>query len=143
MRTAEELRYLYALPDFRDAMLLDKTVAMTLTDEIRTQNVPGVLARSMANRDHGARAWSFANEHWEEIVSEVAPTTLIYVADGVRYLTEPEQVKDAAEFFGAHPIPQSTLQLEQILERQRVNQAFRKRATPELMGAFGAGSELG
>jgi puromycin-sensitive aminopeptidase len=138
----EELRYLYALPEFRDAMLLDKTVGMTLTDEIRTQNVPGVLARSMANREHGVRAWAFAKEHWDEIVSQVAPTTLIYVADGVRYLTEPEQVKDAAGFFRAHPIPQSALQLEQILERQRVNEAFRKRATPELMGVFGAGPEL-
>jgi puromycin-sensitive aminopeptidase len=138
----EELRYLYALPEFRDAMLLDRTVGMTLTDEIRTQNVPGVLARSMANRENGARAWAFTKEHWDEIVSQVAPTTLIYVADGVRYLTEPEQVKDAAEFFKAHPIPQSALQLEQILERQRVNEAFRKRATPELMGAFSAGPEL-
>ena len=138
----EELRYLYALPEFRDAVLLDKTVGMTLTDEIRTQNVPGILARSMANREHGGRAWAFAKDHWDEIVSQVAPTTLIYVADGVRYLTDPEQVKDAAGFFRAHPIPQSALQLEQILERQRVNEAFRKRATPELMGAFGAGPEL-
>jgi aminopeptidase N len=138
----EELRYLYALPEFRDAMLLDRTVGMTLTDEIRTQNVPGVLARSMANRENGARAWAFTKEHWDDIVSQVAPTTLIYVADGVRYLTEPEQVKDAAEFFKAHPIPQSALQLEQILERQRVNEAFRKRVTPALMGAFSAGPEL-
>ena len=138
----EELRYLYALPEFRDAMLLDRTVGMTLTDEIRSQNVPGVLARSMANRDHGSRAWAFAKEHWDDITSQVAPTTLIYVADGVRYLTEPEQVKDAAEFFEAHPIPQSALQLRQILERQRVNERFRTRATPQLMSAFGAGSEL-
>jgi puromycin-sensitive aminopeptidase len=138
----EELRYLYALPEFRDALLLDRTVGMTLTDEIRTQNVPGVLARSMANRENGARAWAFTKEHWDEIVSQVAPTTLIYVADGVRYLTEPEQVRDAAAFFEAHPIPQSALQLEQILERQRVNEAFRKRATPTLMAAFGAGPLL-
>jgi hypothetical protein len=41
-------------------MLVDRTVGMTLTDEIRTQNVPGVLARSMANREHGGRAWAFA-----------------------------------------------------------------------------------
>jgi hypothetical protein len=61
----------------------------------------------------------------------------------VRYLTQPEQVEDAAAFFAAHPISQSSLQLRQILERQRVNQAFRERATPELMGAFSAGAELG
>ena len=37
---------------------------------------------------------------------------------------------------------QSALQLEQILERQRVNETFRKRATPALMAAFSAGPEL-
>jgi hypothetical protein len=51
-------------------------------------------------------------------------------------------VEDAAAFFAAHPIPQSSLQLQQTLERQRVNEAFRTRATPELTGAFSAGPEL-
>jgi len=139
----EELRYLYALPDFRDAGLVQRTVEMTLSGEIRTQNAPGVLARAVANREYGDRAWAFVKEHWDEIASRLAPTTLVYAADGVRYLTEPEQVEDAATFFAAHPIPQSALQLQQILERQRVNRAFRERATPELMGAFSAGPELG
>jgi len=139
----EELRYLYALPDFRDAGLVQRTVEMTLSGEIRTQNAPGMLARAVANREHGDRAWAFVKEHWDEIVSKLAPTTLVYAADGVRYLTEPAQVEDAASFFATHPIPQSALQLRQILERQRVNQAFRERATPELMAAFSAGAELG
>jgi aminopeptidase N len=139
----EELRYLYALADFRDPALIQRTVEKTLTGEIRSQNASGVLARAEANRDHGDRAWAFVKEHWEEIVSRLAPTTLVYAVDGVRYLTEPGQVADVAAFFAAHPIPQSALQLLQILERQRVNEAFRRRATPELMGAFSAGPELG
>jgi len=138
----EELRYLYALPDFRDPELIQRTVEKTLTGEIRTQNAPGVLARAVANRDHGDRAWAFIKEHWDEIVSRLAPTTLVYVADGVRYLTEPGQVEDSAAFFAAHPIPQSALQLRQTLERQRVNETFRMRATPELMATFSAGPEL-
>ena len=41
---------------------------MTLSGEIRTQNAPGVLARAVANREHGDRAWAFVKEHWDEIV---------------------------------------------------------------------------
>jgi hypothetical protein len=96
----------------------------------------------MANRDHGDRAWAFAKEHWDEIVSRLAPTTVVYAADGTRFLTEPDQVDDVAAFFAAHPIPQSALQLQQILERQRVNEEFHRRSTPELMAAFSAGPEL-
>ncbi len=138
----EELRYLYALPDFRDPVLVQRTVEKALTADVRAQNTPAVLARAVANRDHGARAWAFVKEHWDEIVARLNPTTVVYVADGVRYLTEPEQVEDAATFFAEHPIPQSGLMLRQILERQRVNEAFRRRATPELMAAFASGSEL-
>ena len=49
----EELRYLYALADFDDPALMDRLTAMSLTDEVRTQNAPYLLARAMGNRDQG------------------------------------------------------------------------------------------
>jgi puromycin-sensitive aminopeptidase len=132
----EQLRYLYALGDFRDRALLERTVAMTLTDEIRPQNVPGVLARSVANREHGAQAWALVKEHWPTLVGRLAPSTVVYLAEGVRFLTTPELVADAAAFFAEHPIPQSALQLQQQLERQRVNAHLRRRAADDLAEAF-------
>ena len=57
--------------DFRDEY--ERTVAMALTDEIRPQNVPGVLARAIANRDHGERAWALVKERWAEIGVEEDP----------------------------------------------------------------------
>jgi hypothetical protein len=66
----------------------------------------------------------------------VAPSTVVFVADGVRFLTDPESVEDAQAFFADHPIPQSALQLRQILERQGVNADLRRRAVPELQAYF-------
>jgi puromycin-sensitive aminopeptidase len=132
----EQLRYLFALPDFRDAVLIDRTVALGLTDEVRPQNAPWLFARAMANRDQGERAWRFVKEHWDEIVARIAPSTVVFAADGVRYLATPELVDDAAAFFADHPIPQSALQLEQILERQRINATLRRRAVPDLQAFF-------
>jgi puromycin-sensitive aminopeptidase len=132
----EQLRYLYALSDFRDAVLLDRTVELGLTEEVRPQNAPGLYGRSIANRDHGERAWRFVKEHWDEIVARIAPSTVVFVADGVRFLTHPELVEDAEAFFAGHPIAQSALQLRQILERQRVNAELRRRAAPDLQAFF-------
>jgi hypothetical protein len=132
----EELRYLYALPDFRDVVLLQRTLAMALGDEIRPQNAPWIFSRCLANRDHGDVAWRFVKEHWDEIVARIAPSNVVFVADGVRFLTAPELVADAEAFFAEHPIPQSALQLEQILERQRVNAELRRRAVPDLQTFF-------
>jgi puromycin-sensitive aminopeptidase len=132
----EQLRYLYALPEFRDALLVDRTVELSLTDEIRPQNLPWLLNRAIANRDHGERAWRFVKERWDEIVARCAPSTVVYVAEGVRYLATPELVGDAEAFFAEHPIPQSALQLRQTLERQRVNADLRRRAVPDLQTYF-------
>jgi len=115
---------------------VERTAALALTDEIRPQNAPGVLARAIANREHGERAWAFVKVHWAEIEGRLAPSTLVYVADGVRFLATSELVQDAGTFFAGHPIPQSALQLQQQLERQRVNADLRRRVADELAEAF-------
>jgi puromycin-sensitive aminopeptidase len=137
----EQLRYLFALPDFRDAVLVDRTVRLALTDEVRPQNAPWLLTRAIANRDHGELAWGFIKANWDEIVARCAPSTVVYVVEGVRYLSTAELVEDAEAFFAEHPIPQSALQLRQILERQRINADLRRRAAPDLQTYFiGAGA---
>ncbi len=65
----------------------------------------------------------------------------MFVADGVRYLSTPELVADAEAFFAEHPIPQSALQLRQILERQRIVADLRRRAVPDLQTFFSAPAE--
>jgi puromycin-sensitive aminopeptidase len=128
----QQLRYLYALADFRVPELLDRTLAETLTDEIRPQNGPFVQARALANRELGERAWAFVKEHWQESCRRFNPSSVIYVAEGVRHLSTPELQRDAEAFFRANPIPQSGKMLQQVLERQRIGAAFRVRSAPEL-----------
>ena len=133
----EQLRYLYALADFRDPGLMDRTLELALSDQVRSQNAPFLLARAMANRDVGDRAWRFVKEHWEEVNRRLPPNTIIYLADGVRLLTTPEQQEDAQAFFAEHDIPQARKMLKQVLERQWINVAFRRRVEPQLVAFFG------
>jgi puromycin-sensitive aminopeptidase len=133
----EQLRYLYALADFRQPNLIDRTLDLALSDEVRSQNAPFLLARAMANRDVGDRAWRFVEDHWEEVNRRLPPNTIIYLADGVRFLTTPDQEADAQAFFDQHDIPQARKMLKQVLERQRINVAFRRRVEPQLAAFFG------
>ena len=128
----QQLRYLYALADFRVPDLLDLTLEHTLSGSIRPQNGPFVQARAITNRALGDRAWGFVKEHWAESVRRFNPSSIIYIADAVRYLTTPDLQHDAEAFFAEHPVPQSGKMLDQALERQRINAAFRERVTPEL-----------
>ena len=132
----EEQRYLFALPRFRDGDVFRRTLEDTLT-EIRPQDGPFVLARSVAQRDHGADAWAFVRDRWDELRQRFAPPNVIVLASGTRFLTDPAVVEDVQRFFADHDIPQSRLVLRQILERQRIAADLRARATPGLAARFG------
>ena len=67
----EQLRYLYALARFRDPELFDSLLASTLTDDVRPQDAPFLLATATTNRDLGDRAWRFIAEHWDAALGSV------------------------------------------------------------------------
>ena len=128
----EELRYLYALAAFDDAALMDRLTAMTLTDEIRSQNAPYLLARAMGNRGHGPRAWAFVHEHWDALGERFPSNSIVRMLSGIRTLTDPIVAQDVYAFFEEHEVPQGDKQLAQHLERLEVNVALRARAADEL-----------
>jgi puromycin-sensitive aminopeptidase len=132
----EEHRYLFALPRFRDAGLMDRTLSASLTDLIRPQDGPFVIARATMNRDLGPRAWRFIVEHWDEINDRFASSNIIAMASGIRFLTDPSTVEDVQAFFREHDIPQNHIMLRQHLERQRVTAALAVRVGPELRARF-------
>jgi puromycin-sensitive aminopeptidase len=132
----EQLRYLFALPRFRSPELFDRVLAASLTDDVRPQDAPFLLATATTNRDLGERAWRFVVDHWDQEMERFAASNIISLVQGVRVLTLPEQQADVAAFFQTHAIPQAGLMLDQTLERQRIGVALRERATPDLMETF-------
>ena len=123
----EELRYLYALSGFEDPDLFGRLLAMTLTDEIRTQNAPYVLARAMGNRQQGPAAWAFVRDHWDDVNERFPSNSIVRMLSGVRTLSAPEVADDIFSFFEAHEVPQGDKQLAQHLERLEVNVGLRAR----------------
>ncbi|HEX9259103.1 MAG TPA: M1 family metallopeptidase [Acidimicrobiales bacterium] len=128
----EALRSLYALADFPDASLVQRTLELALSGEVRTQNAPFLLARCILHRDHGAQAWTFVREHWAQCTERFPDNTIVRMVQPVSSLTRPQEQADVAAFFAEHPIPQATKTLQQVLERQRVNVGLRERSVPSL-----------
>ena len=128
----EQLRHLYTLTEFGDEALLMRTCEFAMSDAVKTQNAPFVLAQAIGNRHHGAAAWAFVRDHWDEANERFPTNTIVRMVSGVRLLNTPEAVDDAQSFFATHPIAQATKTLEQILERQRVNAALRTRDSEAL-----------
>jgi puromycin-sensitive aminopeptidase len=123
----DQLRHLYALAEFDSAELIDRTCAFALSGEVKTQNAPFLLRSCIANRRHGARAWTFVRKHWADVNQRFPSNTIIRMVDTVKTLNRPTDVADIQAFFSEHPIEQASKTLEQILERQRVNASLRER----------------
>ncbi|HSE87117.1 MAG TPA: M1 family aminopeptidase, partial [Candidatus Binatia bacterium] len=123
----EETRYLFALGAFRQPDLIDRTLQMTLSGEVRTQNAPYLMRGILLNKDAREKAWSFMKAHWEEMLRRYPDNSIPRMCEGIIGLVTPELEADVRKFFGEHPVKQGAKQMEQHLERLHIAVACRER----------------
>ena len=123
----DQLRYLYALTDFDDPDLVQRTCAFSIGGEVKSQNAPFVIARCIGLRKNGVIAWKFVRQNWELAQQKFPTNTIIRMVDPVKFLNTPELEAEVQSYFAEHNIAQAAKTLQQVLERQRVNTALRSR----------------
>ncbi len=133
----EEQRFLYSLGDFPDPELVRRTVALAFSDEVRPQNAPLMLARTLANRTCAAAAWTELRARWDDLVERFAPALVARNIFGAsRWITDEQVVADMVRTVRARPLPAAMRTVEQHLERQRVSLALRARESARVAAAL-------
>ena len=132
----EERRYQTLLAAFPGAEQMADTLRMTLNGEVRTQDAPYLVAQCMRNRDHGAQAWQFVKDNWEQMLQAYPDNAIVRMLDGFKQLSQPEVAADIAAFFDSHAVPVGKLTLQQHLEKLRVNVAMREREAERLAASL-------
>ncbi|HUQ40049.1 MAG TPA: M1 family metallopeptidase [Acidimicrobiales bacterium] len=136
----EETRSLYALGDFREPTLVQRTLDMLLPD-VRSQNAPFLLMYMLANGAARDEAWSWIERHWDEMRAKW-PENMIprLVHDYLNARMQngitgfgPELAARAKAFLAAHPFEPGSKTVAQGLERLDVHLALRERETPALL----------
>ena len=111
-------QYLYGLTAFTDPALVRRTMDLTLSNEVRSQDAKGVIARMLGNSDTHDLAWRLVRDRWNEIqkkTGEFVGNTVI-----VSSLSSFCSASTAAEikaFFAEHKVPDAERTLQQALER--------------------------
>jgi puromycin-sensitive aminopeptidase len=123
----EETRYLFALGNFRDAKLIERTLDLTVNGEVRTQNSPYLMRGILLNKQARAQAWSFMKRHWAEMLRQYPDNSIPRMCEGIIGLATEELETDVRQFFAQNPVKQGSKQMEQHLERLRVAVACRER----------------
>jgi len=132
----EEQRYLFSLANFEDRGLVQRTLDLAMTPEIRTQNAPFLIGSLMGNLDGGELAWEFIKTHWDEMVARFPDNTHVRMLAGITALSLPALVPDIEAFFSVPRVRQGQKTLDQHLERLRINLAFREREATKLASYF-------
>jgi aminopeptidase N len=69
----EKVRFLTLLSSFRDPALLRRTLALSLTDEVRTQDMASVLSGVIGKPAGTDLGWAFVKENWPAIEKKIPP----------------------------------------------------------------------
>ncbi len=131
-----QLRHLFLLAEFEGDDLMTRTLELTMSGEVKTQNAPFVLRAAIGNLHHWRMAWDFVQRRWGDINEAFPRNTISRIVETVKALDRPADVAQAAAFFSEHPIEQAAKTLDQILERQRVNAEVRERNEAALRSAL-------
>jgi puromycin-sensitive aminopeptidase len=130
-------RLLLALSRFRDPACLQRTLDLTLSGAVRTQDAPYLLRETLANRDNGAAALAFVTGHWTEITARFPANSIPRLVSGIRAVRDRALAERAVAFLADHPIRQAQ-QVRQHVERMWVTVALAERESQRLAAYLGA-----
>ena len=130
----EKTRFQQALAAFRDPTLIDRTLALSLSEDIPTQDVVILLGRLFANPAARERSWEFIRARWQDLSPRVSPGLAPRLILALPALQRPLYRRQVGAFFRVHPIPTAARALKQALERFELDAELRRRAVPELRG---------
>jgi len=133
-----QVRYLYNLSGFADPALVRRTVALYLSDAVRTQDSLGVLARALGQPHASGAVWEALEQQWDALQTKYPPMAVGYLLSELSRVVDEELAERIGTWLGSHPVGPAATVVDQAREMQAVHLAFRRRVRghlAELMGA--------
>ena len=113
----EERRLLFATASFREPALIERTLEMSLTDAVGTQDVAMVLMRLLGNPAAAVPTWTFIKQRWKKLQKRLPPMLVTRPIEALPGLGTKAWRQDVARFFRDHPVPTGQRTVRQALER--------------------------
>jgi puromycin-sensitive aminopeptidase len=128
----ERMRFALALGSFRAPDLVQRTLELTLADEIPTQDVALLLGRMLGARHAREASWEFIRKRWKDLSPRVPPGLASRLILALPALHTRPHKREVRAFFQAHPIPTARRALKQALERFDLDHELRTRVSSPL-----------
>ncbi|MBZ0188499.1 MAG: ERAP1-like C-terminal domain-containing protein [Candidatus Obscuribacterales bacterium] len=131
--TAEsKVRNLTSLADFRQELLLQKTLVLSLSQDVRIQDAPH-LVRDLLSTSAGRHVgWSFVKKHWQAMEERFPVHLFPRVIKGAGSLVSIDDMQDVRAFLENHPIASGKRIALKVVERVKLNAAVNETSGKEL-----------
>jgi aminopeptidase N/puromycin-sensitive aminopeptidase len=117
-------RYRNMIPMFRDPKLIARAVDYIYSDQVRSQDLPGMAAGLFFNPVATQTAWTAAKAHWETLTQKI-PTAIGSITGATAAFCDPASKADVQSFFATHPAGAGERSLRRALESIDTCIAFR------------------
>jgi puromycin-sensitive aminopeptidase len=123
----EERRYLFSLAAFQPRALIERTLAGSISGEIRTQDAPFLVSAVLGNVYGRELAWDFVKTNWEKMDQLFPRQGMRRLCSGISNLATPDLERDVRKFFESRKIDLGGKTLDQYLEQLRIIVTVRER----------------
>jgi len=127
-----EERNLMALGLFQKPELILRSLQLSLSGVLRAQDSPHLLGTLATNEAAKATTWQFIKQNWKKIQARYPLNMVPHLVSTLSSMTLREQETDLQAFFKDHPVAAGQRTVAKMLEKVRINVAFRSRNAQQL-----------
>ena len=131
--TNERLRYYYAAASARDPALARATLALTLTDELPSTIVGGVINNVAASGEQPDLAWEFVQKNFDALTTRLGPQFRdAFVANFMTNFSDDAHAAELAHFAPAQATSGGRVMTARALETIAISADLKTRALPAI-----------
>ena len=104
--------------------MIKETLKLSLSEKIKNQDAPYLIATAIRNYRHTNTAWNFVEQNWEKINKIFPNNTIPRMFGGIKSVSDKELAERISLFFDKNPVPQGQKTIDQNLEKMKINLKF-------------------
>jgi aminopeptidase N len=133
-------RYRDLVPLFRDPKLIARAVDYIYSDQVRSQDLPGMAGELFFNPAAKQTAWNAAKAHWE-MLNQKVPTAIGAVTGSTSTFCDAASKADVQSFFATHPPGAGERALKRAMDAIDTCIAFKNAEQSSFNAGVGVGGQ--
>jgi aminopeptidase N len=113
----EYYAYFFTLPQFTDPKLLQRTLELSVSPDVRSQDALQLVTGVLENPAGEKLAWDFIRQHWPELEKAGGPFASAQIVGATSAFCDPGMRDQVTDFFDAHKVAAAERTYKQSIER--------------------------